>query len=70
MCYPVRVVVHIKERLLLIANTNSCNEGSGFPLSLSQSFFTLFPTPYNRKYNVLSASLNKAFPSLLPYNRK
>ena len=26
----------------------------------------LCPTPYNRKYNVLSMSLNKTFPSFLP----
>ena len=34
---------------------------SGFPLSLSEWSFTIYPTPYNRKYNVLSASLNKHF---------
>ena len=37
-----------------------------FPLSLSEWFFTICPTPYSSKYNVLSASLNKAFPSTLP----
>ena len=34
---------------------------AGF-LSLSEWSFTICPTPYNRK-NVLSASLNKIFPS-------
>ena len=27
--------------------------------------FTIYLTPYNRKYNVFSASLNKTFPSFL-----
>ena len=31
-------------------------------LSLSQWSFTIGPTAYNRKQNVLSASLNKPFP--------
>ena len=35
------------------------------PFSLSEWFFTICLTPYNRKYNVLSASLNKTFPSFL-----
>ena len=41
--------------------------GSGFPLSLSEWSFTIFPTLYNRKIklNVLSVSLNKTFPSFL-----
>ena len=37
---------------------------AGF-LSLSEWSFTICPTPYNRKYNVLSVSLNKIFPSFL-----
>ena len=64
MCYPVCGMVHIKEPLLLIGKSSLCG-GSGFPLSLSEwSFFTICPTPYNRKQNDLSASLNKTFPSL------
>ena len=39
--------------------------GSRFPLSLSEWSFTICPMPYNRKWNVLSASLNKTFPSFL-----
>ena len=35
----------------------------GFPLSLSEGSFTICLTPYNRKENVLIASLNKTFPS-------
>ena len=62
MYYPVCVMMHIKEPLLLIGKSSLCG-GSGFPLSLSEWSFTICVTPYNRKYNVLSASLNKTFPS-------
>ena len=64
MCYPVCVMVHIKKTLLLIGKSSPCG-GSGFPLSLSEWSFTICPTPYNRTSNVLSASLNKTFPSFL-----
>ena len=37
---------------------------AGF-LLLSEWSFTICPTAYNRKYNVLSASLNQTFPSSL-----
>ena len=40
-----------------------CSGGIRFPLSLSEWTFTVCPTPYNRKQNVLSTSLNKTFPS-------
>ena len=40
--------VHIKEPLLLIGKSSPCG-GSGFPLSLSAWYFTICPTPYNRK---------------------
>ena len=49
--------------LLLIGKSSPCG-GSGFPLSLSEWSFTICLTPYNRTQNVLSASLNKTFPSL------
>ena len=62
MCYPVCSMMHIKEPLLLIGKSSLCG-GSGFPLSLCEWSFTIYPTPHNRKYNVLSASLNKIFPS-------
>ena len=65
MCYPVCGMVHIKEPLLLIGNSSPCG-GSGFPLSLSEWSFTIYPTPYNRKKHMLSVSLNKTFPSFLP----
>ena len=39
MCYPVCVIMHIKELLLLIGKGTLC-VGSGFPLSLSG------PLPY------------------------
>ena len=47
-CYPVCGMVHIKEPLLLIVNSSPCG-GSGFPISLSEWFFTICLTPYNRK---------------------
>ena len=64
MCYPVCGMVHIKEPLLLIGKSSPCG-GSGFPLSLSEWSFTICLMSYNRKYNVLSVSLNKTFPSFL-----
>ena len=56
------VIVHIKEPI--IGKSSPCG-GSGFPLSLSEWSYTICPTPYNRKYNVLSATLNKNI-SFLP----
>ena len=65
MCYPVCGMMHIKEPLLLIGMSSPCG-GSGFPLSLSGWSFTICPTPYNRRSNVLSASLkNPLLPSFL-----
>ena len=57
-------MMHIKEPLLLIRKSSPCR-GSGFPLLLSEWSSTICLTPYNRKQNVLSASLNKTFPSFL-----
>ena len=48
--------------LLLIGKSNPCG-GSVFSLSLSEGSFTIYPT------HVLSASLNKTFPSFL-YNKQ
>ena len=48
MCYPVYGMMHIKEPLLLIRKSSLC-DGSGFPLSLSEWFFTIGLTPYTRK---------------------
>ena len=56
--------MHIKELLLLIRKNSPCGS-SGFPLSLSEWSFTICMMPYNHKWNVLSASLNKTFPSFL-----
>ena len=64
MCYPVCGMVHIKEPLLLIGKSSLCG-GSGFLFSLSEWSLTICLMPYNRKYNVLSASFNKTFPSFL-----
>ena len=61
MYYPVCGMVHIKQPLLLIKNSSPC-DGSRFPLLLSEWSFTICPMPYNHKYNVLSASLNKTLP--------
>ena len=66
MYYPVCGMMHIKEPLLLIGMSSPCG-GSGFPLSLSEWSFTICLTPYNHPSNVLSVSLNKTFPSFLPY---
>ena len=49
MYYPVCGMLHIKESLLLIRKSSPVSDSSGFPLSLSEY--------------VLSASLNKTFPS-------
>ena len=64
MCYSVCGMMHIKEPLLLIEKS-SPSGGSEFPLSLSEWSFTICVTPYNRKQNVLSMSLNKTFPFFL-----
>ena len=58
-------MMHIKEPLLLIEKSSPCG-GSGFPLSLSEWSFVICLTPSNRKYNLLSASLNKTLSSSLP----
>ena len=60
MCYSVCGMVHIKEPLLLIDKSSLCG-GSGFPFSQSEWSLTICLTPYNRRLNVLSASLNKTF---------
>ena len=48
MCYPVCVMVHIKEPLLLIGKSSPCG-GIGFSLSLSEWSFTICLTPYKIK---------------------
>ena len=63
--FPMCGMVHIKEPLLLFGKSSPCSGGSGFPFSLSEWSFTICSTPYNRKENVLSASLNKTCPSFL-----
>ena len=63
MCYPFCGMVHIKDPLLLIDKNSLCG-GSGFTFSLSEWSVTICLTPYNRRYNVLSASLNKTFLSV------
>ena len=60
---PTRVLgsVPIKDPLLLIEKSSTCSGDSGLPLSLSEWSFTIYSTPYKRKYNVLNASLYKTF---------
>ena len=65
MYYLVCEMMHIKEPLLLIRKSSLCC-CSRFPLSLSEWSFTICLTPYDRKYNVWSALLNKIFLSFLP----
>ena len=48
VCAILSGMVHIKEPLLLIEKSSPCG-GSGFPISLSEWYFTICPTPYNRK---------------------
>ena len=48
MCYPVCVMVHIKEPLLLIVKSSLC-DASGFPFSLTELSLTIYLTSYNRK---------------------
>ena len=49
----------IKDPLLLIGKSSSYSGGSGFSFLLSEWSFTICPTPYNCKKNVLNVSLNK-----------
>ena len=48
MCYPACWMVHIREPLLLIGKSSPCGS-SRFPLSQSERYFTICPTPYNHK---------------------
>ena len=58
VCAVLTGMVHIKDIVLLIGKSSPCSGSSGFSLLLSD------PLPYVQ--NVLSASLNKTFPSFLP----
>ena len=48
VCAILSGMVHIKEPLLLIGKSSPCG-GNGFPLSLSEWFFTICVMPYNHK---------------------
>ena len=65
MCYPFCGIVHIEDSLLLIKKNSPCSGGSWFPLLLSEWSSTICPMTYNRFQMMLSASLNKIFPSFL-----
>ena len=49
MCCSVFEMVHIKEPLLLIKNSNPSSGSSRFPISLSEWPFTISLMPYNHK---------------------
>ena len=67
MCYPVCGLMHIKEPFLLIRKSCPCG-GSRFPLSLSELSFTVYVRRHITINKIcLSSSLNKTFPSLLPF---
>ena len=57
---PVRGMVHMKEPLLLIRKSSPCGS-SRFLLSISEWSFTIWPTSFNHKWNVLSTSLKHYF---------
>ena len=58
MYFPVCGMEHIKEPLLLIGKSSPCGS-SGFPLSLSEWFFTMCLTPYSRE--AMCSSVVRAF---------
>ena len=60
MFWPVFRMVHIKKPLLLIGKS-SPSGGSKFSLSCYLNDPLQYVGRYNRKYNVLSASLNETF---------
>ena len=45
MCHPVCWMMHIKLLLLSNKKSSTCSGCGGFPLSLSELFFTICPTP-------------------------
>ena len=52
-------MVHINESLLLIEKSSPCSGSSGFPLSLSEWFFTINYVRHHITINkMLSGSLN------------
>ena len=59
----------VYKRTLAANRSSPCCGCSGFPLSLSEWSFTIYPMLYNRINNVFSASLNKTFPSFLRARR-
>ena len=69
MYHSVCGMVHTTEPLLLIEKSSPFSGSSRFSLLLSECFFTICLMLYNlNNKNVLSVSLNKTFPSFLPYN--
>ena len=60
------LTVHVKHSDL----SSPFSGSSGFPLSLSEWSFTICLMPYSHKKCVLSASLNKTFPSFLTYDKE
>ena len=66
LCYSFsnKRMTHIKEPLLLIGKCSPCG-GCGLLSSYLSGPLPYWLTPYNRKLNVLNASLDKTFPSFL-----
>ena len=54
MCYPVCGMVHITYPLLLIDMSSPFSGDSGFPLSLSEWFFTVYGTHRHITINKIS----------------
>ena len=52
---------------IVIRKSSPCSGRSGFPLSLYECSFAIYPMPYNLIKNVFSASLNKTFLSFFLY---
>ena len=57
----VSVMVHVKDPLLLIGKSNPCSGDSRFPLSLSDWFFIIYSTPYNRLCKIFVPPTEKIF---------
>ena len=55
MCYHVYGLVYIKEPLLLNGMSSPCGD-IGFPLSLSEWSFTIYPMPYSHISSLPSIS--------------
>ena len=67
MFYHVCGTVHVKEPLLLTRKSTHVVAAANFHSGYLGLSFAICLIPYNHKYYVLSALLNKIFPSFLVY---